>query len=264
MAITYVRRQIELNGSGDTARNSFLVTMRTLQILVCHIVVFYLAASAANAESTPDSDRLIQALEAGQISSVNGLAITRDYRRIYATQWSHSTSGRRARIVRYDYDGSRWLLAGEIFPDSAFQDYQPVLSPNEDLLLFTSTRPVDGSDEPVRQNVWVSEKAPNGEWRAPKLQAGLESDKWDGHAGLTRSGVIYFASSRNGDAGMLDIYGGSFTNNINILNNISELNSSYSESDLYVDPEHTFIIFTRYDPDREDLDLFYSLRVNDA
>ncbi len=205
------------------------------------------------------SSSLIKAIATERFSTVNGFTISADFTDVYATHWVAGLETRRAKLVRYRSDGQSWGPAEDVFPGAKYQDYQPVLSPDQQTLYFTSTRPVDGSTNPARQNIWFSRRSPTGSWVPPQVMRGLISTSWDGHAVPTSDDRLYFASERAGGEGMVDIYFTTVRGTEADISNMRALNSPLSESDLYVDPQARFMFFTRYDPDSRDIDIFYAL-----
>lgn len=241
--------------------------MRILPVLPVSLVLFSCmpalqAARDQGGDQGRRADILLSAVARGSIESVNGLAVAHDFRKIYATHWTLDGGERRAGLVSYDQSNG-YQSATEVFQNQDFQDYQPTLSPDGDYLFFTSTRPIDGTQQAVRQNCWYSERLDDGSWGRPKLVAGIESDSWDGHATLTRKGWLYFASERSGGFGSVDIYRARWHDgSVSNIENVSTLNSELSDQDFYLDAGERFIIMTRYDSASKDLDLFYSTRVD--
>lgn len=68
------------------------------------------------------SSALIEAISAGQFSTVNGFTISADFTDVYTTHWSEGLQTRRAKLVRYRYEDASWGLAKDVFPDAEYQD----------------------------------------------------------------------------------------------------------------------------------------------
>lgn len=238
--------------------------------LLIVLLPLFMAACTATPEATTRpganlglrSATLIAAAGRGSIESINGLAVEHDFTRAYTTHWSSSGDDRLARLAAYSLaDG--YQSASTLFAADDYQDYQPTLSPDGKLLFFTSTRPVDGTDNAARQNCWFARRLHDGSWSGPKPITTLVSPAWDGHAMLTRTGWLYFASERSGGSGAVDIYrarwqGGRASG----IENVPALNSEHSDQDFYLDPDERYIVLTRYNAEQHDLDLFYSVRVD--
>ena len=84
-----------------------------------------------------------------------------------------------------------------------YRDTDPVLSPDEQTLLFASDRPVNGKDE-HHFYIWAATKTAAG-WSEPKLMPGPVNDGYNQvFASIASNGNLYFASSRK--TGNYDIY----------------------------------------------------------
>lgn len=201
---------------------------------------------------------LLDALGAGQFESVNGLAISPDYSRVYSTRWVEGEDGRRARLVVQERNGDDFQSAEPLFPAHSYSDYQPVLG-GEDLLFFTSTRPIDGSGEAARQNVWFAVRQADGSWGDERPIRDLVSPAWDGHAVVTSPGEIIFASDRPGGKGGVDIYSARFDDlSIKGPTNVGVLNSPDSDSDMSFHASSGTLVFSRYSEADDDIDIFAS------
>lgn len=209
---------------------------------------------------------IITAARAGHIDSVNGLAISKDLATVFATHWLEIANVRQAALVSYHFGDCELQFNGMLFPESKYNDYQPKLSANDRELFFTSTRPVGDSTQPARQNIWFTTTAARKSgWTAPKLVRSLASSHWDGHAVLTNRGYLYFASERPGGHGLVDIYRTAWNEQrIDQIENVRPLNSAASDQDFFLSPDEDFIIFSRYDPSSQDIDLYYSIRVKSS
>ncbi len=192
-----------------------------------------------------------EALDAGEIDSVNGLAIEQGFAGFFFTGFHEG----RARILERRCVDGRLDNARPVFPPNIYSDYQPTLSPDGNRLYFTSTRPIDGKD-PVRQNVWIVTRS--AEWRDAAPIAMLVSPYWDGHAVEIAPRTVLFASERPDDGQMVDIFEFNPTGDGASLVRISSLNTEMSDNDMAFDRHSRALVFARYDPHTEDIDLFIS------
>lgn len=195
----------------------------------------------------------LAAIDSGAIHSVNGLAISPGYRSYYVTEWFDGKAG----LVGSECRHGSWSARRPLYSIGKYQDYQPVLSQDGERLYFTSTRPIEG-DEPVRQNVWMASKQSKWGDAAPILA--LVSPEWDGHAVEISSQLLLFASGRSGKETLVDIFEFDRTANEARINPVTGLNSKMSDNDLAFDDGSELLVFSRYDPETEDIDLFAAVR----
>lgn len=195
------------------------------------------------------------------ISTVNGLAFEADGQVAYTSQWVDETApnGRqRVRIFEQRFDKGGWTAPEPVSFSATYTDYQPVLSPDGKRLFFTSTRPLPGTDEEVRQNIWYVERTEDG-WGIPQCPVILATPGWDGYAVPARDGTLYFVSEREGGLGAVDIWTAEPTGDgYAVPTNLQAVNTADSDSDLYVDPDERFLIFNRYKADTNSIDLYIS------
>ena len=182
-------RQSNLLGVRRTDDDVDVLERRTLQ-----------RTSARQPRPTPFAD--------GTITTVNGLSFSPDGAELYVSRRVPEQDARgqeRVRLFRHTVAGDHWSGPEPLPWTAKHTDYQPVVSPDGDRLYFTSTRPVPGSSEEARQNVWVAGRAASG-WGEPRVVPELVSAGWDGYAVPTQSGRLYFVSDRLGGRGAVDIW----------------------------------------------------------
>ncbi len=187
----------------------------------------------------------------GEINSVNGLAIAPDYAAIYYTSWYDKNAG----ITVRDCQAGIWSTPSRWNPTDIYQDYQPTLSADGERLYFTSTRPIEG-DAPVRQNVWSAHR--NGNWTRLTPILALVSPEWDGHAVEVAADVLLFASGRAGETRMVDIFSVDMAVAQPRIIAVDTLNTAISDNDLAYDAVSRRLVFSRYDPETSNIDLFIS------
>lgn len=197
------------------------------------------------------------------IGTVNGLAFEQDGRVAYTSQWVEErgpNGQQRVRIFKQRFDNGAWAEPEAVSFSNAYTDYQPVLSPDGNRLFYTSTRPLPGTDEEVRQNIWYVDRLGEG-WGEPQCIISLATSGWDGYAVPTRDGTLYFISEREGGLGGVDVWVAEPTSKgYAAPANLRAINTSDSDSDLYVDPDERFLIFNRYVADTRSIDLYMSVR----
>jgi dipeptidyl aminopeptidase/acylaminoacyl peptidase len=204
----------------------------------------------------------------GTLATVNGLAFTPDGRSLFVSRGVDGVDyrgRRRARIFRHDHIDGQWSAPVAVAFSRDFTDYQPVLNVDGSRLYFTSTRPLPGTTQETRQNIWYVDRTRDG-WGVPYVVGDLATPGWDGYAVPVRNGRLYFVSERPGGRGAVDIWradpnpAGGFHEPVNV----SVLNSEHSDSDIYVDPEERFLMFHRSIDSTSTIDFWIAFRDGEA
>jgi hypothetical protein len=178
-------------------RNRSALTSFTLLLLVQMVAASCASDSVENTMSCEAA--FYEAVDAGSVVSVNGLAIEADFSAFFVTELLDG----HARIVTRQCMGDDFAIAVPVFPPNEFQDYQPTLSLDGERLCFTSTRPITGNIA-VRQNVWCATRA--SQWQDAAPITALISPFWDGHAIEVEPLTLLYASERANDGQMVDIF----------------------------------------------------------
>lgn len=201
----------------------------------------------------------------GQVSTVNGVAFSPDGKVLYTSQASDATDpkGRqRVHIVEQHFVDGVWTEPEVVAFSGTYTDYQPTLSPDGKRLFFTSTRPLPGTTEEVRQNIWYVARTGTASG-TPVSVTELATSGWDGYAMPARDGTLYWVSEREGGRGGVDIWTAEPTSEgYTTPLNLQVVNTSDSDSDLYVDPDERFLIFNRYIDAARSIDLYISFRTD--
>ena len=225
--------------------------MRTLCLFVVMLVCLTACSGQQTRDQTACKTSFIKAVENSEIRSVNGLAIAPEYQSYFFTSWIDE----HAQIMKRDCIDGAYANAYPLYPGNLYQDYQPVLSRDGKTLYFTSTRPMAGSD-PIRQNVWKANI--NDHWQTPEIIEALVSPFWDGHGVELDEGVLLFASARGGDDGMVDIFQATKTQKDFVITAVDALNGDGSDNDMAYHYARKIRVFSRYDANTKDIDLFTS------
>jgi hypothetical protein len=99
----------------------------------------------------------------------------------------------------------------------------------------------------TQSDIWMATKENSG-WSKPELLGEpINSDEFDGHAALTTKENFYFTSRRPGGQGKTDIYRSRWLgDHYAEPENLGEpINSSADESDFYINPDESYLVFTR-------------------
>lgn len=117
-------------------------------------------------------------------------------------------------------------------------------------LYFCSIRPNQSGKVPApKHDIWFCNRIKNNNWSEPKnLGTLINSIESDVYPSFTQNGRMYFASSRKGGKGSMDIYysqqiNGKFSKPINIG---SAINTQYGEGDTFVAPDESYLIVSSW------------------
>ena len=134
---------------------------------------------------------------------------------------------------------------------SRYGDIDVTMSPDGNNILFSSRRPVPGSDVPKEEyDFWMVKREGNS-WGEPiYLGEDINSNSHDFYPMMTSSGIIYFSSQREGP-GTNNIYKSDLING-----KYSEaaklgdaINTEHREFDPYISPDESILIFTSTRPE---------------
>ena len=143
-------------------------------------------------------------------------------------------------------DGSTWSIPTQLPFSADYNDSAPYVFSDGSALLFTSDRPLPGSDA-NKKNLWQVDKTSEG-WSTPvALPFPINIDTLgDYHGAVAASGNVYFISyNRPGGLGRSDIFLASQSpnGNFDLLHWNGPINSDKSEADVYIDPEEKYLLF---------------------
>lgn len=140
-----------------------------------------------------------------------------------------------------------WLTPNVLPFSGTYNDRGARFYPALDAVLFSSDRPLEGESEAGDFNLWIA--VHDGEaWMEPEAMFATNSEAEDFHGSVSGNGSIYFASNRDGGEGRSDLYKAVLHSNgyeIEALG--APVNTSMSESDVFVSENEDYIIFARTD-----------------
>jgi Tol biopolymer transport system component len=131
-----------------------------------------------------------------------------------------------------------------------YSDADPFISPDGKRLLFPSDRPLEeGGVAADGYNIWVVDRTGPG-WIDPR-PLGPEINQPGGleiYPSLTRSGILYFSSDREGGRGSGDIYRSRRVNGVYAEpENLGKaINTPDREFDAFIAPDESYLIFSSY------------------
>jgi Tol biopolymer transport system component len=154
--------------------------------------------------------------------------------------------------------------------NSDYNDWDYDLSPDGRSIFFTSQRPDKIGDDPVKYgNIWMSKKTSSGWSPAKKLNFPINTkESHDAYPSVTIDGALYFFSNRRGGLGKSDIYRSRLENGEykKVENLGSPVNSEFSDYDLYIAPDESYLIFSSTRPGSfsNDVDLYVTFKKRDG
>jgi Tol biopolymer transport system component len=230
-----------------------MLRYRGLALLaVTAVLPFVPTGSRSLIDGTATADTLRPELwEAGVISTAENemnAAFTPEGRTVYFAR--KGGDGRFAVILESHLGRNGQWSAPEVSSFSGqFPDYDPILSPDGQQLLYISKRPVTGNITKPDFDIWVVDRTTIG-WSAPRrLEAPINGDGDELYPSVATDGTLYFSSCGRGDSkGRCDLYrsrsqGGRY---IAVENLGAVINTAASETDPYIAPDQSYIVFAAY------------------
>jgi Tol biopolymer transport system component len=196
----------------------------------------------------PQGQDGLELFEPGIISTDGGEifpTFSPDGRTLYFN--THEQGWRNHTLVASSLGPDGWSTP-EVLPFSGHgsNDRAPRLSPDGGRLFFSSDRPLPGGGA-QSFNIWVVDRTANGDWSMPRpLPAPVNTEANEFHTSLTADGTLYFAGQDwPGGLGRSDIYRAKVEENGYALpeNLGPPINSELSQTDMYVSPDGSFMIF---------------------
>jgi Tol biopolymer transport system component len=176
-------------------------------------------------------------------------AFTPDGRTVYFTR-AIGANGRFGVIVssKIARDG-KWSAAEVVSFSGQHSDYDPFVSPDGARLFFISKRPTAANESKEDFDIWFVDRTDDG-WSAPqRLGAPINSDKDELYPAVASDGTLYFSScGRNDSRGRCDLYRSRLRDGKYVaLENLGDaVNSPASETDAYIAPDQSYLIFAAY------------------
>lgn len=139
-------------------------------------------------------------------------------------------------------------------------DFEPHITPDGNILIFGSNRPLPGSEKAVGFPQFYCEKDNNG-WSSPKPLGSPFKERFVMYVSVTNDGTIYFTGNENGKDGiyMSKFIDGKYQYPIALGENINCLLSS---AHPFIAPDESYLI---YDAQLQEgnADLFISFKKKD-
>jgi len=174
--------------------------------------------------------------------SLLGLTVSPNGREIYYTLFIKPGKGV---IMGTKIKKSRWTKPQKVPFSGEHSDWDINLSPDGNRLYFSSMRPVASSESGKKNaDIWFVKKTGPDTWSKPqRLGTPVNSNSHEVHPTIARNGNIYFFSLVKGRS--TDLFCSKFINNQyrKPFSLGSSINTEYNESDPFVAPDDSYIIF---------------------
>jgi hypothetical protein len=168
-------------------------------------------------------------------------------------------------IKRY---GSQWIGPRIMSLSGAFEDSDGFVTTDGSFFYFCSKRPADPKGVPREDwDIFVATSKDSGWGEVVNLGSNVNSDKDDRYPTFNQNGVLYFSSNRDGGLGNFVIYrcwpqksGLSKAENLG-----RPINSQANESDPFIAPDDSYVIFASDRPGGiGNSDLYIAFRRSDG
>jgi Tol biopolymer transport system component len=191
-----------------------------------------------------------QLVSPGVISTIDdefGFVVSPDGRRALFVKRTPTTNTPPLLVVcETERTGNGWSTPHVAAFSGRFNDFGLAFGP-DGRLFFTSNRPHDESASgPAGDfDIWVVARVGTG-WGTPvRISAPINTEAFDGCPSLAADGTLYFASSRPGGKGSIDLYrarplGDSYAE----PENLSALNTENTENQPAIAPDQSLLVFT--------------------
>jgi len=209
-----------------------------------------LSLQAAGPVAIPEPELFGEGVLSTQADEL-GAAFMPDGRTVYFTLRSPTTTTPALSTICVSrLVGNRWSEP-EVAPFSGrFNDSSPTISPDGKRLFFASDRPAPGKtatpkpDDPPDIDLWVMERNADG-WGEPhNLGAPLNTPAIESSPAVAADGTLYFASTRPGGKGSLDLYRSRFVDGRYAEPEpLTEINTAAFEGQPAIAPDQSLLVF---------------------
>lgn len=223
---------------------------RWISIVLALAATSALSLHAAGPVSIPEPELFGEGVLSTQADEI-GAAFTPDGGTIYFTLRSQTTTTPALSTICVSHlAGGHWSEP-QVAPFSGrFNDSNPTISPDGKRLFFASDRPAPGKtsptkpDDPPDIDLWVMERTADG-WGEPRnLGAPVNTPAIELSPAVAADGTLYFASSRPGGKGSLDLYRSRFGDgHYAEPEPLAEINTDAYEGQPAIAPDQSLLVF---------------------
>ncbi len=165
----------------------------------------------------------------------------------------------------FELTTDRWVRSRIGLLNKEYFDWEYGFAPDNSTLYFASSRPaIIENSQSQKINIWKIKLSKSG-WTNPET-LGFPvntADSNDQSPAFTKDGTMYFFSDRDGGFGGNDLYRCRLINEkYSQVENLGKMvNTKYSEFDLFISPDETYLIFCSDRPGaHKGVDLYISFR----
>jgi hypothetical protein len=204
-----------------------------------------------------------------QFPNVRDIAISSEGDEIYFSVQSHVDEV--SFIATSRKENNVWLNPEIVNFSGKYFDIEPFLSSGGLKLFFASNRPLENTDDKVKDfDIWYVEREnKNSEWSSPiNVAEPINSLANEFYPSIAKNNNLYFTCDERSTKGKDDIYfsqweNGKYSDPISLSDSI---NSSGYEFNAFIAPDESYIVFSGYQ--REDGfgsgDLYISYKISDS
>jgi len=169
-----------------------------------------------------------------------GMTFTPDGKTCYFTKRTPSTIQSSIYVICVSHQvNGHWTQPGIAPFSGQYKDMNPCISPDGSQLFFISNRPGSKATD-----IWQCHRTDRG-WSEPEnVGAPVNTSGWELGCSVTNDGTLYYSST--GTTGNADIYCSRLVNGKYQTPDTlsSAINSPYSESDPFIAPDESYLIFS--------------------
>ncbi|HEV7767764.1 MAG TPA: hypothetical protein VGQ76_22365 [Thermoanaerobaculia bacterium] len=176
-------------------------------------------------------------------------AFTPEGRTMYFTRTAGGANDHVGTIVVSHRSRKGWSTPEVAEFSGHHSDYDPFVSPDSSRLFFISKRPLKGNEPKSDFDIWVVDRTSRG-WSTPRnVGTPVNSDNDELYPAIASDGTLYYSSCGRADSfGRCDLYrsrlrDGEYQTPENLG---SAINTSASETDAYIAPDQSYLVFAAY------------------
>jgi hypothetical protein len=219
--------------------------MKTAKIVA---IAAWLVRPAGVSAQVPDPELFAPGTISTRENELNA-AFSPDGRTVYFTRKAGDGGQFAVILVSGALPNGNWSVPEVATFSGRNADYDPIVSPDGSQLFFISNRPAGGGEPKRDFDIWVVERSGNG-WGEPRnLGTPVNGDGDELYPSPAWDGTLYFSScGRRDSRGRCDRYRSRLSNGhyLDPENLGDSVNTPASETDAYVAPDQSYLVFAAY------------------